>query len=115
MFQVLVSIVVRDIPDRQAEYISMVTFYVYLYNYNYRWGELIFSIYIILPAALGSRVHSASNRNEYQMHKNNFRRSKERLVRRAEQPYRHLWTDCLDNVGFLTSHNPIGLRGMLRG
>jgi hypothetical protein len=31
------------------------------------------------------------------------------------QPYRHLWTDCLDNVGPLTSHNPIGLRGLLWG
>jgi hypothetical protein len=27
----------------------------------------------------------------------------------------HLWTDCLDNVGSLTSHNPIGLQGLLRG
>jgi hypothetical protein len=30
-----------------------------------------FSIYLILPAALGSGVHSASNRNEYQKQKNN--------------------------------------------
>jgi hypothetical protein len=29
-------------------------------------------------------------------------------------PYRHLWADCLDNVGPLTSHNPIGLQGLLR-
>jgi hypothetical protein len=28
------------------------------------------SIYLILPAALGSGVHSASNRNEYQKQKN---------------------------------------------
>jgi hypothetical protein len=30
------------------------------------------SIYLILPAALGPEVHSASNRNEYQKQKNNF-------------------------------------------
>jgi hypothetical protein len=27
--------------------------------------------YLILPAALGTGVYSASNRNEYQKHKNN--------------------------------------------
>jgi hypothetical protein len=26
----------------------------------------------------------------------------------------HLWADCLDNVGSLTPHNPIGLQGLLR-
>jgi hypothetical protein len=30
-----------------------------------------FSIYLILPAALDSGVYSASNRKEYQEHKNN--------------------------------------------
>jgi hypothetical protein len=30
-----------------------------------------FSIYLILPAALGPRVYSASNRNEYQTQKTN--------------------------------------------
>jgi hypothetical protein len=30
-----------------------------------------FSIYLILPAALGPEVYSASNRNEYQKQKNN--------------------------------------------
>jgi hypothetical protein len=30
-----------------------------------------FSIYLILPTALGPGVHSASNRNEYQKRKNN--------------------------------------------
>jgi hypothetical protein len=33
----------------------------------------------------------------------------------GSQPYHHLWADCLDNVGSLTSHNPIGLHGLLRG
>jgi hypothetical protein len=31
----------------------------------------LFSIYLILKAALGPGVHSASNRNEYQKQKNN--------------------------------------------
>jgi hypothetical protein len=30
-----------------------------------RWSEWIFPIYLILPAALGMGVYSASNRNEY--------------------------------------------------
>jgi hypothetical protein len=34
-------------------------------------GEVNFSIYLILPAALGLGVYSASNTNEYQKHKNN--------------------------------------------
>jgi hypothetical protein len=33
--------------------------------------EVIFKIYLILPAALGPGVYSASNRIEYQKHKNN--------------------------------------------
>jgi hypothetical protein len=34
---------------------------------------IFFLIYLILPAALGPEVYSASNRNEYQKHKkNNF-------------------------------------------
>jgi hypothetical protein len=33
-------------------------------------GKLIFTIYLILPAAVGPRVYSASNRNEYQKHNN---------------------------------------------
>jgi hypothetical protein len=32
----------------------------------------LFSIYLILPAALGPVVHSASNRNEYQKQENNI-------------------------------------------
>jgi hypothetical protein len=35
------------------------------------WGEWFLSIYLILPAALGPGVYSASNRNECQKHKNN--------------------------------------------
>jgi hypothetical protein len=32
---------------------------------------ILFSIYLILPAALGHGVYSASNKNEYQKQKNN--------------------------------------------
>jgi hypothetical protein len=30
-------------------------------------------------------------------------------------PYRHLWADCLENVGASTSHNSMGLHGLLHG
>jgi hypothetical protein len=40
-------------------------------GFETRRAELIFSIYLILSAALGLGVHSASNRNEYQKQKNN--------------------------------------------
>jgi hypothetical protein len=33
-------------------------------------NAFFFSIYLILPAALDPRVHSASNRNQYQKQKN---------------------------------------------
>jgi hypothetical protein len=36
------------------------------------WMHFFFSIYLILPAALGPGVYSASNRNEYQKQKNNI-------------------------------------------
>jgi hypothetical protein len=39
-------------------------------GFETRCGECIFSIYLVLPAALGPGVHSASNRNEYQKQKN---------------------------------------------
>jgi hypothetical protein len=40
--------------------------------------------------------------------------SKVRPVRRADN-LAAMSTDCLDNVGSLTSHNPIGLHGLLQG
>jgi hypothetical protein len=40
-------------------------------RFKIRLSECIFSIYLILPAALSPGVHSASNRNEYQKQKNN--------------------------------------------
>jgi hypothetical protein len=30
------------------------------------------------------------------------------------QPHRHLWADCLENVGASTSHNPMSLHGLYR-
>jgi hypothetical protein len=45
--------------------------------------ELIFSIYLIVPAALGPGVYSASNGNEYQKHKIMFLESTAWPVRRA--------------------------------
>jgi hypothetical protein len=40
-------------------------------KFETRWSEWISSIYLILLAALGPGVHSASNRNKYQKQKNN--------------------------------------------
>jgi hypothetical protein len=31
------------------------------------------------------------------------------------QPHRHLWADCLENVGSSMSHSSIGLHGLLQG
>jgi hypothetical protein len=33
----------------------------------------------------------------------------------GRQPYRHLWADCLEDVGASTSHTPMGLHGLLQG
>jgi hypothetical protein len=43
-----------------------------------------FSIYLILPDALGPGVHLASNRNEYQRQKNNVSLDRSPPVRRAD-------------------------------
>jgi hypothetical protein len=37
-----------------------------------------------------------------------------RRVRKADN-LSTIWADCLDYVGSLTSNNPIGLHGLLRG
>jgi hypothetical protein len=53
-----------------------------------RWN---FKIYLILPAALGTGVYSASNRNQYRKQtKKMFLGSKVRLVRGADNLNRHL-------------------------
>jgi hypothetical protein len=45
----------------------------------------MFSIYLILPAALGPGVYSTSNRNEYQKQKIMFLESGARPVRKADK------------------------------
>jgi hypothetical protein len=46
---------------------------------------IFFSIYLILPAALGPGVHSAFNRNEYQKQEIMFLGSRARSVRRVDK------------------------------
>jgi hypothetical protein len=69
-----------------------------------------FSIYLILPAALGPGVDSAFNRNEYQ---ESSWGTKGGPAREAD-PQRHLRDDCLENDGVLTSQHPIGPHGLLQ-
>jgi hypothetical protein len=52
-----------------------------IYVFKMRW---IFSIYLILSAALVPGVYSASNRNEYQKQKIMFPGSRVRPVRKAD-------------------------------
>jgi hypothetical protein len=46
--------------------------------------EVNFEIYQLLLAALGPGVHSASNRNEYQKHKNNNVHKADNLIAISE-------------------------------
>jgi hypothetical protein len=39
---------------------------------------------------------------------------KGRPARKADQPYLHLWADCLENMGASMSHNPMDLHGLLQ-
>jgi hypothetical protein len=57
------------------------------------------------------RYPSASNRNEHQ--ESSWGVKGGRRVRLTT--YRHLWADCLENVGASTPHNPMGLHGLLQG
>jgi hypothetical protein len=65
------------------------------HGFQTQWGEFIFSIYLILPASLGSGVCSASNRNEYQKQKNKVSREWNAAGAEGRQTYPHLWADCL--------------------
>jgi hypothetical protein len=85
------------------------------HRFETRWGKLFFSIYLILPSALDPGVYSASNRNEYQKQKTNVSGGWSVAGEQDWQPCCHLWADCLDNTGSLTSHNHIGLQGLLWG
>jgi hypothetical protein len=76
--------------------------------------SLFFSIYLILPAALWvlgltQLLTKMSTRNTKKM----FLES--RAGSYGWQFLRHLWADCLDNVGSSTSLNSTGLHGQLRG
>jgi hypothetical protein len=82
-------------------------------GFKTRLGERFLSIFLILPAALGPGVHSASNKNEYQ--RENVSGDYIAAGAWGWQPHRHLSGDSLDNVGSLTSHNLTGLHGRLRG
>jgi hypothetical protein len=53
-------------------------------GFETRWGVWIFSIYLILPAAIGPVVYSASNRNAHQKQKTMFLGSRARPVREAD-------------------------------
>jgi hypothetical protein len=61
---------------------------------------------------LGMHISEMSTRNIKVI---KFLGSKVRLVRRVDNLITICEADCLDNVGSLTSHNPIGLQGLLWG
>jgi hypothetical protein len=84
-------------------------------RFETQWGEWILSIYLILLATLGPGVCCSSNRNECQKHKNNVCGEQSAVDAYDWHPYRYLWADSLDNVGSLTSHNPIDLHDLLQG
>jgi hypothetical protein len=69
----------------------------------------VFSICLILPAALGPGVYSASDRNEYQKQERVFLGSKVRPVRKID----NLTAICEPTV--YRMRNPQHLRGLLRG
>jgi hypothetical protein len=61
-------------------------------------ANTFFSINLILPAALGPEVYSASNRNEYQRQKN--------TVRWNEWQGEHKYTDKTCHTAVLSTTNP---------
>jgi hypothetical protein len=67
----------------------------------------------LLPAALCPGVYSACNRNEYKKKKKMLLWSKALPTRKAENLIAVCEPIVLDNVEFLTSHNPTGLHGLL--
>jgi hypothetical protein len=82
-------------------------------GFETRGGERVSSIYFILPAVLGRRVYSASNRNKYQKQETNISGDQSAAGAQGRQPtYLHLRADCLDNMESSTSHNPIRLHNL---
>jgi hypothetical protein len=78
------------------------------------WGELIFSVYLILPAALHPGIHSASKKWVPEAEKYCFCGiERSQCIGLIALP--PSVSDCLDDVGSLTSHNPIGLHSLLQG
>jgi hypothetical protein len=67
--------------------------------------------FFIWPNTSGPGVNSASNRNEYQESFWELRAP----GAWGWQIYHHLWADCLENVGASTSHNRMGVHGLLQG
>jgi hypothetical protein len=67
----------------------------------------LFSIYVILS---GPGVDSAANGNEYKESSYGVKRGR----RVSWQPHRHPWANCQENVESSTSHNHIGLHGLLQ-
>jgi hypothetical protein len=63
-----------------------------------------------LPDPSSCRGDSVSNRNEYQESSWELRAAGVWVWK----PYCHLWADCLEDVGASTSHDSMGLHGLLQ-
>jgi hypothetical protein len=108
------------IRSKLFHFIRLMVIFVYCFERGARgsvvsWGTMLhffFSIYLIFPAALGPGVGSASNRNEYQ--ESSWGVEGGRRVRLTALPP-SVSRLSGENVGVSTSHNPMGLHGLLQG
>jgi hypothetical protein len=57
-------------PRKREAVETWLRHYANVRAFETRWIKLFLTICLILPVALGHGVYSASNRNEYQRHKN---------------------------------------------
>jgi hypothetical protein len=73
--------------------------------------SLDFSIDLILQPHYGAL---GSTESLTEMSTRNLPQGKGRLAHKADN-LTALWADCLENVGVLTSHNPMSLDGLLQG